>query len=84
MVVGFMIFIPLPYVLGSHESTGLLGSFGDFLESILMLCTFAFPTVLHHLDQMNLFGLFLCYVSNVLAGGSLFLTFKISQESSIW
>ncbi|GBG31131.1 Ubiquitin carboxyl-terminal hydrolase 48 [Hondaea fermentalgiana] len=51
--VFFIVLLVLPMMFGSHESTGLVGGLGDFLESGMALTIFAFPTVLYRVDELK-------------------------------
>lgn len=80
----FLVLLGLPMMFGSHETTGLLGALGDFVEAAFTLSIFAFPTVLYRVDELSGGGLFLVYLSNCFAGGTLFLLYRIAQEQSVW
>jgi hypothetical protein len=57
---------------------------GDLFESMFALSMFAFPTVLHRVDQVSSIGLFLCYLSNACAVVTALLVYRITQEQAIW
>ena len=74
----------IPFAFGSHESTGIWGSLGDFLEAIFAFSTFAYPMVLFRVDELYAVGLTFVFLSNIIAGGTLYMLHKIANETSIW
>ena len=68
-------------IFGAHDSVGLFGTLGDLVESIASVSAFAFPIVLNHTDNLNSFGLGLCFLSNICFGSLGYIWFLLLQES---
>mmetsp|Transcript_851 Transcript_851/g.1270 ORF Transcript_851/g.1270 Transcript_851/m.1270 type:complete len:111 (+) Transcript_851:2-334(+) len=73
----FFVLGVLPLTFGSHDSHGMWGSLGDFLEAVFAVSAFALPTVLSRVGALGAGGVFLCYLSNVAMGGVGFLMHKM-------
>jgi hypothetical protein len=43
----------LPYIFGSHHSSGLWGALGDFITGVIVVSLFAYPVVLHNAEVIG-------------------------------
>mmetsp|Transcript_3651 Transcript_3651/g.5300 ORF Transcript_3651/g.5300 Transcript_3651/m.5300 type:complete len:116 (-) Transcript_3651:1690-2037(-) len=82
--VFFFALLLIPFSFGSHESSGVWGGIGDFIEAIFGFSSFAYPIVLYRVDELNGVGLFLAFLSNIVAAGSLYMLFRIAHGESVW
>jgi len=76
----FFVLILLPSLFGSLESTGLLGSLGDFVTAVFAFSVFAFPYVLFHSDVINGWSFTLILFSNAFAAVAIVLFIRAQLD----
>jgi len=64
----------LPYVFGSHKSSGLWGALGDFITGVIVVSLFAYPVVLHNAYQIGPEALTTISVSTLFLVGAVWIT----------
>jgi len=64
----------LPYVFGSHHSSGLWGAIGDFITGVIIVSLFAYPVVLHNSYEIGPQTLTALSVSTLFLLGSIYIT----------
>mmetsp|Transcript_436 Transcript_436/g.523 ORF Transcript_436/g.523 Transcript_436/m.523 type:complete len:115 (+) Transcript_436:198-542(+) len=69
----FMLLVIVPSLFGALESTGLLGSLGDFISAVFAFSAFAFPFVLFHSDVIGGGSFCLILLSNICAVVAVFV-----------
>lgn len=63
----------LPYVFGSHHSSGLWGAIGDFITGVIAVSLFAYPVVLHNAYEIGPQTLTALSLSTVFLLGSIYI-----------